>query len=162
VSIAKIRVSAKQSSVSVLQTKTVVAVKTVRTKINVGLQGIRGTAGQDNTFITRNTAHIVSGERVVRLTANGTVEYASNEPGGYQNSAGLTKHSAIEGQPVQIASFGDYEFNGWNWTPLLPIFLGVDGFITQTPPTSGVSLQVATAISATKIFIKIGEPIILV
>jgi len=60
-------------------------------------------------------------------------------------------------------SFGVIEYNGWNWTPEQSLFLGDNGSIVTTSTIDGAlfSLKIGYAINSTKIFIKIGTPVIL-
>jgi hypothetical protein len=51
----------------------------------------------------------------------------------------------------------------WTWTPRAPIFLGVDGLLTQAVPVRGTAqfiLQVAQAVTATRIDFEIQEPVL--
>jgi hypothetical protein len=47
----------------------------------------------------------------------------------------------------------------WTWTPGEPIFLGNNGMLTQTPPSSGFAIELGTAISATSIWIVVGQSV---
>lgn len=45
----------------------------------------------------------------------------------------LTLHAALAGEPVHVVSTGKVVNSSWNWI-MGPIYLGLDGTITQTPP----------------------------
>ena len=47
----------------------------------------------------------------------------------------------------------------WNWTPGLPIFLGINGVLTQNIPVTGFIKQMAIALTPTQIDVDILEPI---
>ncbi len=70
---------------------------------------------------------------------------------------------ALSEQAVDINGFGDLLFVGeweevsWNWDDEKGLFLGSNGLITQTPPTSGLLIEIGTIISATKIFFEIQD-----
>ncbi len=49
----------------------------------------------------------------------------------------------------------------WNWNPSIPLWLGTNGQMTQTSPTTGFLVQVATAIAPDQIYFQIQEPILL-
>lgn len=65
------------------------------------------------------------------------------------------------GGQVTVQTYGPMEEPSWTWTPDAPIFVGLAGALTQTRPTSGFVLEIATALSATMIFIDPKPPIVL-
>jgi len=128
--------------------------------LTVGLQGPPGANGIGTNF--RAIAEVpLSGQRIVRFSASGQLAYASNAPLEFENTCGITNAAAIAGDSVEVVSAGEFENVGWNWTPGAPLFLGLNGFLTEVSPDTGVWLQFATAISSTKIFINIEAPIFL-
>lgn len=68
---------------------------------------------------------------------------------------GVTISSALIGANVSVQTSGVMTDGGWNWAtaPNPTIYLGVDGALTQTYPATGFGREVATALSATSIFI---------
>jgi hypothetical protein len=67
------------------------------------------------------------------------------------NSGGL--YSPINNQPVTDSS--------WNWARGSPVFLGPQGTLTQTPPSTGNLVVVARVLDSKTIFIHIENPIVL-
>lgn len=128
-----------------------------------GEAGLQGPAGADGVGVNfQGIANVpLSGERVVRFNLLEQLVYASNVPFEFENICGITNAAASAGGSVEVISAGEFRNIGWNWSPGAPLFLGLNGFLTETPPTTGVLIQFATAISSTKIFISIENPIFL-
>lgn len=115
--------------------------------------------GSDAVVAQAGTA--VSGQRIVRYATATTVAHASSAvPADAEFVFGLSLNAAAPGADVTVLASGIATFGGWAWTPG-PIFLGIDGLMTQTAPSSGFELQVATAITATEILVRIEEPLYL-
>lgn len=74
---------------------------------------------------------------------------------------GIAVGGAVAGSPVNIQYSGTLTHNGWNWTPRLPIFLGTNGALTQTPPVSGFLQGIATPLSATSLLVTLSPPLLL-
>lgn len=118
-------------------------------------------------------------DRVVRTLTAGTAISALrgiralDEEGIYCDAAtagdagtcvGISVLAADLGDPVTIVVSGTLSDVSWNWTPG-PIFLGADGALTQTPPTTPTlefSQVVAVAVLPTEISVAIQPPVILV
>lgn len=107
----------------------------------------------------------IGGYRVVRRISGG-IEYADASILGHLNSViGLTTSAIGSGFSGQVITLGDIEESSWNWTPNLPLFLGLNGLLTQVVPTisdSVFSLMLGKAITSKKIYFQIHEPYILV
>jgi hypothetical protein len=67
------------------------------------------------------------------------------------NSGGLC--SPVNNQPVTDSL--------WNWARGSPVFLGPQGTLTQTPPSTGNLVVVARVLDSKTIFIHIENPIVL-
>lgn len=65
------------------------------------------------------------------------------------------------GGTAQVLQIGKVENIGWTWTPDLPLFLSTDGDMTQTPPITGFSIIIGTAITATEINFEIKTPVVM-
>jgi hypothetical protein len=76
-------------------------------------------------------------------------------------TVGLTLTASGAGQPSTAITYGPASDGGWNWDPDLPLWLGVDGTLTQTPPVAGYLRIVATAISPGSILFNPDTPILL-
>ncbi len=74
---------------------------------------------------------------------------------------GVTLGAALAGDPVNVAVSGEVTEPSWAWAEDMQIFLGVDGALTQTIPTSGALLVVGVATAPTTILVGVKFPIIL-
>ena len=68
---------------------------------------------------------------------------------------GITTGAVSNGAKVTATIFGIMTDASWNWDVNKSIYLGNNGLLTQTVPSTGFILQVATVISATKIFVNL-------
>lgn len=133
-----------------------------------GPKGDKGDAGDSNTVVTMTAGSALGGHRIVAQspTNNNTVVYADASNSAHANLVfGMTLNAADAGGSVDVAVCGEFTEPTWNWTLGLPIFLSVDGTLTQTVPTSSVadfSLVVGFPITPTKLFVNIREPIFLI
>lgn len=128
-----------------------------------GPAGPAGASG-DVAFIYPAAAS-VSGHRVVTLDEQGEVIYASAGTEAHANRIiGMTTNAAATGDALNVKKFGEVTEPSWNWDVQLPVYLGTDGLLTQTPPvapTAKFSVVVGFPISATTLFVNIGLPITL-
>jgi len=145
------------------QTETVVDTTEVLTILReCGEQGPPGPAGQPGEASVQFPAgEAIGGHRAVRLIA-GRVYYADNtELTGANVLLGVSKGAAVEDALVTIQTLGLMTEPSWAWAPDQPVFVGVNGLLTQAVPVAGFSLMVGFATSPTQIFIGLKMPIIL-
>jgi hypothetical protein len=105
----------------------------------------------------------VSGHRVVKLMGDGSVGYAdAAEIGDASIVVGITLNAAASGADVQVREHGLITEAGWSWTPGLPVWLGSNGHLTQTPPAAPAvfSLAIGSAVASDAVFVRI-EPVVL-
>lgn len=118
-----------------------------------------------NAFLNRIAAVSLGGHRIVRAVNGIEVDYADNTVEAHGDVLlGISLNAATAGAPVRVQTEGELEHGGWSWVPEQPIWLGTNGLPTQTPPDSPVarfSVRIAFAMTATKIFIEIEEPVFL-
>lgn len=125
-----------------------------------GEDGAPGIAGGVVVLCTAGEA--LGGHRVVVLNADAEAVYASNAvPDHLHKVLGLTTGAVTLGAEATVQTGGEMIEPTWAWTLDAPIFLGENGLLTQTPPVSGFMLVVAFPVTATKIFIKLREPLAL-
>ncbi len=116
-------------------------------------QGPSGPPGAGSA-LQRRSAEALSGQRVVKDVGGGLCDYASpSQPADAALVLGLTTTAAPSGEIVQVQCQGDMTDGAWSWTPDLPLFVGPQGQLTQTPPTSGWLMRVGVAVSPTAIVI---------
>jgi hypothetical protein len=126
-------------------------------------KGEKGEPGVNSGMVIEHfVAYPMSGHRIVVLNENEEAEYASSANPFHANKIiGMTIHAAINGE-IGIQTGGELTEPSWNWTLDIPIWLGVDGLLTQVQPVSGFSLIIGFPITQTKMFIGIREPIFLI
>jgi hypothetical protein len=128
-----------------------------------GVEGPRGVPG--GASLDRVSAVDLSGHRAVYVNNTGSVDYASNTlVSNAPRVIGMTSGASSTGLPSNIVTAGETSEPSWNWSLDLPIYLGADGFLTQVVPALPLAkflLVMGFPISATTIFIHIGNPIFL-
>lgn len=100
-------------------------------------------------------AENLSALRLVRVNSSNQVVYADNTTNS--KVIGLTITSSNTGDYVSVLLDGKISDPSWNWDITKKLFLGENGFITQTPPTNGFLIDVGSVITPTDIYIDIQE-----
>jgi len=126
----------------------------------IGLQGPPGTSGAINQTYLATQA--TGGHRLVRTDGLGNIVYANcDDQPSIQNVLGMTQNAANIGDVLSVVRLGEVEESSWNWTPELPVYLGLDGVPTQTLPGEATfGLIVGFPLTPTKLFICVREPIV--
>ncbi len=117
-----------------------------------------------NPFVVKTASETMSGHRIVIADSAAGVSYADNGTLAHSHLVlGLTLGAVAAGAPVTVQVEGEIVEPSWSWTPELPLFLGEDGLMTQTAPSSpaAFSLVVGFAVSETKIVLNFKEPVAL-
>ena len=124
-----------------------------------GPQGPVGPAGGE-TYYTAAVA--LGGHRAVCLRSDGLhyADAATAEHAGLV--AGITPGAVTSGALTSVTSFGEMTEPSWSWTAGLPVFVGLNGVLTQAlPDTAAFSQVLGVATSPTSIFVRLREPLIL-
>lgn len=103
----------------------------------------------------------LGGHRAVRMEAGDLVYADKDEVADANLVLGVTQGASSAGAEATVQTWGLMEESSWTWTPDLPIFVSNAGVLTQTPPSTGFSLIIAVAVSATSIYLGVKMPIIL-
>lgn len=122
-----------------------------------GTQGARGPVGPvgpvgpaGGAGFTRTAGETLGAHRAV-FTVDGNVYYCDHT---VEQSVllylGLTLNSAVLNEPVTVLRAGELEDPSFTFTAG-PIYMGLDGMLTQTIPETGYAFQLGYAESATKI-----------
>jgi hypothetical protein len=115
-----------------------------------GPQGIPGDTG----VVTLPAGGTLSGHRLVTRQPDGSLAYADNATVAHVHvPLWLTLGAAVSGAQVNVQAAGIVTEPSWSWPPG-PLYLGTNGQLTQTVPTSpgaAFSVQVGYATSATSI-----------
>ncbi len=132
----------------------------VGTLLGTGIAGPPGPAGA--TGIQVPAAVPIGGNRVVYTDANFEARYADpSDAATYATIVGVTEGAASAGDMLTIMRTGVMTEGGWSWTPGALVYLGTNGTLTQTVPTSGALVVIGSAINATKLLIDIQQRFIL-
>lgn len=127
--------------------------------IERGEQGPPGSGG--STALTMTAGAALSGRRMVVTNSSGHAIYADQTMIDHAHRVlGITTGAAALGAAVIVQTSGEFTESTWNWNIDHPIFLGINGQLTQTVPATGVLLQVAAPMSTTTILIGTKMPYI--
>lgn len=128
-----------------------------------GPSGMPGPAGGSTMLFAAAAA--IGGHRVLALDASGAVIYAGcDQPGTAHMIIGVSLNAAAAGGTLNVVRSGEVIEPSWAWNPSLPVYLGTNGTLTQTPPAApaaSFSLIVGFPTSATGLFVAVREPITL-
>ena len=111
--------------------------------------------------LTRTAAEAISALRVVRSSTLTAVVLARWPESLSTAPLGVTTTSATLGDNISIQTGGELEDNAWSWTPGSPVFLGANGTLTQTQPTTNYTLVIGKAVTPKRLLIRIQAPIYL-
>lgn len=162
-----VQVEATSQVVEVVLERSVVEVSTETRQTLIEITCAPGAAGSGGSSDSSGAvdqdviaAQDLGGERVVRANDAGEAAYAdSAQLTGSHRVLGLTLNATLTSGNVKVRSAGRHEFSGWAWDTTLPIFLGSNGALTQSPPTSGFILTIGFADTPTSIVVRIGRPV---
>lgn len=150
----------------ILQTIERIDIITQGTQGIPGIQGPRGLQGPPGGATLEYTAGVaVGGHRAVILDGSGQLAYASAADMSHAGRIiGITVAAADAAAQCQVQNFDRLDEPSWNWDTSMPVYLGIDGLLTQQAPTqpdSKFSMVVGFPISSTSLFVNLREPIIL-
>lgn len=131
--------------------------------VTVGEPGPPGPQGSPGEFIISKTASAtLSGHRAVVPDAVGGVIYADSSTLTHRDKTlGITTSAAGIGAAASIRTYGELTEPSWNWALDTPVFVGLTGLLTQTPPTSGFVQRVGFPTATDTLFIDIDTAITL-
>lgn len=136
---------------------------------DVGAQGPPGPASEGNAerveFRVEAGFDIPAFHVVVPRLAEGTVRLADNSVMSHiDRPMWLALTGALAGETFTVLAYGLIEHLAWTWVQG-PIYLGEDGELTQTPPTSpdaSFGAQLGYAVGAQCMFYERTAPILLI
>lgn len=151
------------STISIVPVSFQHQVVTVDQEVAIVVATAPGPKGESSAVLNIYTAGAsLSGHRMVTLNSSQQLIYATNINLDHAEKVlGMTMGAAAAGDLTQVIRSGELSEPSWNWTLGQPIFLGLDGLLTQVPPASGFLLHVAFPISATRVFVDIKQALIL-
>jgi hypothetical protein len=119
-----------------------------------GLDGISGEA------ILREAVAgaALGGHRAVYVEA-GVANYASADNAtSAAMCVGITRAAAVQGAAALIITAGLITEPSWSWAAG-PVYLGINGALTQTAPTSGSLVRIGIATSPIEVDVRVEPPI---
>jgi hypothetical protein len=122
--------------------------------IELAIQGPPGAPG--NTALTAIAAVALSGHRALALNGEGFAVYASSDDWTAQAIIGISQHAGEAGAEITVQ---DSSAMGWpanDLTPQAPVFLGLNGMLTQTVPMIGWLRCLGFAVDTDLLMIDIG------
>lgn len=122
----------------------------------LGLGG--GTAVPALTFISGGT---INGHRILAMNPNGKVTHVNKSNALHPlNLVGMSKGAADLDVVVEVLNTGFIEDINWSWVVGEPIWIGDDGYMTQSDPNTGIFImQIGIAVTPTKFYFNWGHPI---
>jgi hypothetical protein len=104
----------------------------------------------------------LSAGRAVFLDTDGLAYYADQDNLAHKDSVlGVTVQAILTNDAGNVQVSGMLVDENWNFTSNNPLFVGMNGDITQTVPETGYICKLGWAMSQTVIFIRIKQPILL-
>lgn len=125
-----------------------------------GPEGASGSGGSDAS-LSFTAATALSGHKAVRAIGDGSVGYASADQVAQAGTVvGVTTGAAGIGNPISVVAEGIVDEPSWSWGAG-PVWLGLNGALTQTIPQSGVLQRIGLALSPTRLLVALTPPILL-
>lgn len=116
-------------------------------------------AGVSNTLVAQQP---LGGHRIVIAAGlNGADHADATDPAHFGRVVGITTGAAAALAEVTVQSAGPIDEASWSWVPDADIWLGTNGLMTQTPPSSAAFVQrVGFALTPTRIWVDLSEPVL--
>jgi hypothetical protein len=156
----------KVSVVSNTSINTTINITNTPTQVNVPIskvdiihvveRGLSGPAG--STVITKECGEILQANRVVYMLNNKLYMASSNNDVCIGRLFGITTQSGIVNQIIQVQNKDVFTNLNWNFTLNAPVFLGLNGEVTQDP-NQQILYPIGNTVDTNKISINIGYPI---
>lgn len=127
-----------------------------------GPAGLRGAPGPEGGKTFSGTAVVaLSGQTAVYAAPDG-LRPASATGASTAQAAGVTTGAASAGAAATVQAEGELVEPTWSWQAGQPVWLGINGQLTQTPPATGVQVEIGLATAPTKLLIRIQPAIHLI
>ncbi|WP_075322577.1 hypothetical protein [Acidithiobacillus albertensis] len=140
---------------------TIAAVEPVTSAVVSGAeQGPPGPAGSVKA-VQATAAVTISANTAIALVNGQAVPAQSGDATQAGNVIGIAQNGGLSGTLIDIQQLGEMSLSSWNWVLGNLIFVGPNGPLTQTPPTSGFSQIVGVPISATSMSIGLQAPVLI-
>jgi len=101
----------------------------------------------------------VSAIKAIYKTVNGVKPAFYNQTESESIVIGLSINGAIDGDVIRYKTHGRMEDSSFAFAINVPLYLGINGALTESEPVTGYRTQVATSLEVGAININIQEPI---
>lgn len=147
-----------QTTIQSVEQDTTIVIKENPITINI-FAGVLSNNSDSNPYIFVEAGESIPVFRVCYVRANLAFVASTNMLIEYANLIqGIAVSQATVGNLVQI-QLADKIYNAnWNFTKGKPVYLSVNGNVTQIPPEEGISCELGTAIDSSMLFLDIEEP----
>jgi hypothetical protein len=123
-----------------------------------GLPGEQGPEGLGAQVIVP-AGDLIHGHRVVGYGNLGQLQQMDNRDLDHMVSVlGVSLNAATVGEPVTVATNREVQHSSWSWVMHQPIYLGIEGTLTQVPPESPAAeflLQVGFPTAPDKLWVEV-------
>lgn len=124
--------------------------------IELGIQGPPGAGAAPGVSLPAGVDGVLA-HHAVMLAPDGTLSHM--DPALADSFVGVSKNAAVAGDPVVVATRDTVSEPTWTWSPGLPVFAGVGGALTQTPPTTVCVAHIGVAITPTTLLLSKTQPV---
>jgi hypothetical protein len=135
-------------------------------EVTILVEEVAGPPGKDATndslSETITSGENLSGHRAIYKLSSEAFYADKNIPSTLKTILGITSGSAMSGAGVIVVTQGEMTESSWTWSFPGLVFLGNDGILTQDLPETGSRVIIGSANSATTLYVKIREPIMLI
>lgn len=114
--------------------------------------------GGGDQYVTRTAGQTISANRVLYDRAGLVYPLGQADAENIYAILGLAVSAGQAGAQISVQRTGTVTDSGWSWA-YGRVYLGANGQLTQTPPSSGFSVLIGFAATATSINLSINDPI---
>lgn len=129
-------------------------------EVYIGGSAVSLGGGSNANLEVRNATQTISALKCVYASSANDVTIANNNI-DFTNATvfGITIVAVDANESTQVQTYGTLRDSSFLWPNGTQLYLGINGQLTDTAPTTGFRTLVATAQGAGAIFINIQEPI---
>lgn len=122
----------------------------------------QGPAGPAGSLLTRSSVQALGGHRAVIAVGATGADYAdASDVTHFGRVIGITTGAAALGDPCYIKFSDIIDEPSWTWTPDGDVWVGDNGLLTQTVPSGAFLQRIGFALSATRLWVELSEPLLL-
>jgi len=116
----------------------------------------------EEKYIILDAGENISALRVITVNEDGEGIYADSNTVTHANLiAGISYTAGLEGESIKVIHQGKVQDSSFSFDMTKPIFLGTNGVLIQTPPTSGIAVIIGSPIATDALILRIQGSIVL-